>query len=142
MNAVFKPLDILHEPEVRAALFEAWKESKSGLIGGYEQGGFIVLDDKDKLKIRRWPVGEGNWIRVPSHTGRMIDGRHIVATFHTHPNIGPDYMQEPGETDKRGVKEDVDLKGSHYIGEFVIANEMVYLITQRREVEKRAALFG
>lgn len=69
----------------------------------------------------------------------------IVAAFHTHPNIGPDHLQEPSETDKRGVKEDVDLKGSLYVGEFVVANEMIYLITPGgavRELDSRTELLG
>jgi len=68
-----------------------------------------------------------------------------VATFHTHPNTGSDFLQEPGETDKRGVRDDVNLKGSLYIGEFVIASETVYLITPSgavREIDARAELPG
>lgn len=145
MKHPLKPLDVLRDAVVRAALAEAWKESNPGSIGGHEEGGFIVLGADDKLSVRRWPVGEGNSIRVRSHAGCVVDGLPIVATFHTHPNTGADYLQEPSETDKRGVKEDVDLKGSLYVGEFVVANEMIYLITPGgavRELDSRTELLG
>jgi hypothetical protein len=37
----------------------------------------------------------------------MYDGKDIVASFHTHPNTGSDYLQEPSETDKRGITDEV-----------------------------------
>ena len=77
--------------------------------------------------------------------GCAVNGLPIVATFHTHPNTGPDFLQEPGETDKRGVRDDADLKGSLYVGEFVVADEMIYLITPGgavRELDARAELIG
>ena len=143
MKFPLKPLDLLQEPAVRAALSEAWKESQPGLTGGHEEGGFIVLGSDDKLSVRRWPMGEGSRIKVPPHPGCAVDGLAIVATFHTHPNTGPEFLQEPGETDRRGVRDDADLKGALYIGEFVIAEEMVYLVTPNgavREVDRRAEL--
>ena len=145
MKFPLKPLDLLQEPAVRAALSEAWKESQPGLTSGHEEGGFVVLDGDGKLSVRRWPMGEGSQIKVPLHSGCAVDGLAIVATFHTHPNTGPDFLQEPSETDKRGVREDADLKGSLYIGEFVIADEMIYLITPSgavREIDRREELLS
>lgn len=123
------PLDVLREPAVQAALKGAWLDSQPGLTGGHEEGGFVVLGADDKLAVKRWPKGEGNLIRVPDHAGCAVDGAPIVATFHTHPNTGPEYLQEPGETDKRGVRDDAELKGSLYVGEFVLANDLIYLVT-------------
>ena len=145
MKHPLKPLDVLREPTVRAALAEAWKESKPGLTGGHEEGGFVILDDADNLSVRRWPMGEGNRIKVPAHPGCAVGGQQIVATFHTHPNTGPEYLQEPSETDRRGVRDDADLKGLLYVGEFVIAEEMVYLVTPGggvRELDRRVDLLG
>ena len=142
MKFPLKPLDVLSEPTLRAALSEAWKGSQPGLTGGHEEGGFVVLDG-DKLSVRHWPMGEGYRIKVPPHLGCAVDGLAIVATFHTHPNTGPEFLQEPSETDRRGVRDDADLKGSLYIGEFVIAEEMVYLVTPNgavREIDGRAKL--
>ena len=140
-----RPLDILRHPTVRSALALAWVESKPGLTGGHEEGGFIVVDGEDKLSVQRWQAGERNQIRVPEHLGCEADGLPVVATFHTHPNTGPDYLQEPGETDKRGVRDDAELKGSQYVGEFVVAHETVYLITPSgtvRELDGRSELLG
>jgi len=145
MQYPLRPLDILRYPTIRLALTDAWVESKPGFSGGHEEGGFIVLDGEDILSVRRWRAGEGNQIRVPEHRGCVLDGLPIVASCHTHPNTGPDYLQEPGETDKRGVRDDAELKGSLYVGEFVVANETVYLITPSgtvRELDRRSELLG
>jgi hypothetical protein len=145
MKHPLTPLDILRNLAVRSRLVEAWIESRPGLAGGREEGGFVLLGDDEELSVRRWPVGDANRIKVPEHQGCVVDGLHIVATFHTHPNTGPDYLQEPGETDKRGVRDDAELKGSLYVGEFVVADEMIYLITPSgtvRDLGKRADLLG
>ena len=47
----------------------------------------------------------------------------------THPNTGPDYLQEPSETDKRAVRDDPDFKAPHYAGELVISAALLYLVT-------------
>jgi len=55
------------------------------------------------------------------------------------------YLQEPSETDKRAVRDDPDLKGSDYVGEFVISYEMIFLITPAgrvREVAETRELFA
>ena len=57
-----KPLDVLRDAAVRAALVCAWVESKPGQSGGHEEGGFVVLDADEKLAVRRWPMGAGNLI--------------------------------------------------------------------------------
>jgi hypothetical protein len=59
-----------------------------------------------------------------------------VATFHTHPNTGNDYLQEPSETNKRAVRDDPNLKGMFYIGEFVISEAKVYLIALDGQVSE------
>ena len=92
-----------------------------------------------------WYAGERDSLRVPSHQNCEVDGKRIVATFHTHPNTGKDYLQEPSETDKRAVQDDPDLKGSDYIGEFVITYEIIFLITPAgrvREVGETPELFA
>ena len=66
---------------------------------------------------------------MPPHPACKFGGENIAASFHTHPNTGEDYLQEPSETDKRAVRDDEDLKGEYYEGEFVISSELVYLVT-------------
>ena len=73
-------------------------------------------------------------ISVPPHAGCKVQGLDIVASFHTHPNTGPEYLQEPSETDKRAVRDDSDLKGNQYQGELVISQESIYLITAQGNV--------
>lgn len=62
--------------------------------------------------------------------------RDIVASFHTHPNISSDYLQEPSETDRRAVCDDPDLKGRFYEGELVISQTTIYLIESHGQVSE------
>ena len=69
----------------------------------------------------------------------------IVASFHTHPNTGSDFLQEPSETDKRAVCDDPDLKSAAYVGEFVISQETIYFIMptgQISEVDETQVVFA
>ncbi|MFQ6014017.1 MAG: hypothetical protein ACE5NP_01065 [Anaerolineae bacterium] len=84
-------------------------------------------------------------IILPPHPNCSIGGNDIVATFHTHPNTGNDYLQEPGETDRRAVRDDPDLKGAAYEGEFVVSQRTIYLITpdgQIGEMGNTRDIFG
>lgn len=135
---------ILSNPVVRAALQDAWAASEPGVSGGHEEGGFVTTDENGNLNVVRWPVGERDSMRVPRHQNCKIEDKGIVATFHTHPNTGDDYLQEPSETDKRAVRDDPDLKGSDYVGEFVLSCEIIFLITPSglvREVAEIRELF-
>lgn len=137
---------ILNDPVIRAALKEAWLDSQPGISGGHEEGGFILLDETGKIRVMRWPKGEQDTILIPPHSSCQIDGSEIVATFHIHPNTGPDYLQEPSDTDVRAVRDDSHLKGSKYEGELVISAELVYLVTPASGVRELGAtleiLFG
>lgn len=121
--------DLLGNPEVRTALRSAWRESQPGLSGGHEEGGFIVRDTSEIPRVIRWPKGAENTIDVPPHPGCRLEEFEIVASFHTHPNTGPDYIQEPSETDRRAVRDDPNLKAPHYEGELVISSAFLYLVT-------------
>lgn len=81
------------------------------------------------MTAARWSKGEQDTIQMPPHQDCQIEGCAIVATFHTHPSTGPDYLQEPSETDLRAVRDDPDLKGFEYLGELVISAEIIYHIT-------------
>ncbi len=104
-----------------------------------------MRDATSNLSIVRWPQGTQHSILVSRHDGCRINGMEIVASFHTHPNTGSDALQEPGETDRRAVRDDPDLRGIEYIGEFVLSEEAVYLITpagQVHEIGSRQAMIG
>jgi hypothetical protein len=131
-----QPLAILNGPTIRVALRQAWEDSQPGLIGGHEEGGFILSDAIGNLQVERWPKGAQNSIILPSHVNCKFGELDIVATFHTHPNTGSDFLQEPSATDKRAVRDDLDLKGEFYEGEFVISQEKVYLISPSGQVSE------
>lgn len=130
---------ILYNASVREAFRQAWQDSQPGIDGGHEEGGFVIQVSARKLAVARWPKGVQNSILVPPHSGCTIAGNTIVASFHTHPNTGADFLQEPSETDKRAVRDDPDVKSAAYIGEFVITQETIYLITPDGDVREVAA---
>ncbi len=125
---------VITDATVINTLRQAWHESRPGVVGGHEEGGFIVQNAQGELRVIRWPKGAQNTIALPPHPNCKIETDDIVATFHTHPNTGRDYLQEPSETDKRAVRDDPDLKGALYEGEYVISQAIVYLITPNGQV--------
>ena len=127
-------LKLLRTEVIRAALTAAWNDSQPGSSGGHEEGGFIVQEAAGSFLVIRWPKGENNAITVPPHPGCQIQGLDIVASFHTHPNTGDDFLQEPSETDKRAVRDDLHLKGKLYQGELVITQQLLYFVTPRGTV--------
>lgn len=110
-------------------LMLAW-ESNPGTPSAHEEGGFVLRHSDGSLSVERWPRGLPNEILVPEHPVGKRHGLTIIATFHTHPNPGADYLQEPGLTDIRPVRDDPDLGHAEYEGEFVIAAELIYLISR------------
>jgi hypothetical protein len=135
----------LDNAAVCAALKQAWEDSQPGVTGGHEECGFILRTPEGELSLVRWPKGAQNSIILPAHPNCKIGERDIIATFHTHPNTGTDYVQEPSETDKRAVRDDPDLKGELYEGEYVISQETIYLITPTGQVGESGAtpaIFG
>ncbi|MBV9468064.1 MAG: DUF4329 domain-containing protein [Abitibacteriaceae bacterium] len=130
---------ILADPLVRAALQQAWRDSQPGMRGGHEEGGFILQDPNGDLRIMRWPTGSQSSIVLPPYSNCKIGESDIVATFHTHPNTGSEYLQEPSETDKRAIRDDPDLKGEFYEGEFIISQAMIYLVNPDGQVNEIAA---
>ncbi len=130
----FSTAEISQNPAVVAELKQAWQDSEPKISGGHEQGGFIVVDDFGILSVVRWGKGTQNEIVLPPHGNCFVNGKTIVASFHTHPNTGADFQQEPSLTDIRAVRDDPDLKGEFYLGEFVVSQENVYLIEPSGQV--------
>lgn len=121
-------MSVLKNLAVREALLLAWKDSNPGTPDAHEEGGFVLRQTDGSFRVERWPRGAQDEIRVPLHPGGKFNGTPIVATFHTHPNTGPEFLQEPGPTDIRAVRSDPDLGHAEYEGEFVISAEFTYLI--------------
>ena len=130
----FSATEIAQHPVVVAELKRAWQDSEPNISGGHEEGGFIVVDDFGILSVARWEKGTQNEIVLPPHGNCLAHGKAIVASFHTHPNSGADFQQEPSLTDIRAVCDDLDLKGEFYLGEFVVTQENVYLIEPSGQV--------
>ena len=120
--------DLLENESILVELNRAWIDSEPDISGGHEEGGFIVADDDGSLAVVRWEKGLQNEIVLPPHKNCFVDRKDIVASFHTHPNIGNDFQQEPSLTDIRAVSDDFDLKGEFYLGESVISEQNIYLI--------------
>ena len=135
-----KATSILNDPAVRVAFRQAWEDSQPGPTGDHEEGGFILRDSAGNLSVKRWPHGQQNSIVVPPHPNCRINDQDIIATFHTHPNTGSGYLQEPGETDKRAVWDDPHLKGTFYEGEFVISAQIIYRIAPTGRVSEVAKI--
>src|SRR5262245_21479728 len=103
------PATVFDDNAIRELLRQAWQESDAGTERAHEEGGFVLRDEDGKLSVDRWPKGAQNEIVVPPHAGGRRLGRLILATFHTHPNPGADFQQEPSLTDIRAVCGDPDL---------------------------------
>ena len=125
---------ILEDKTVLFELKRAWIDSAPNVSGGHEEGGFILVDFFWDLSVIRWEKGTTNEIILPPHKNCFVNGKDIVASFHTHPNTGKDFQQEPSLTDVRAVRDDFDLKGEYYLGEFVISEENIYLIEPSGQV--------
>ncbi|CAN5641346.1 hypothetical protein BH11PLA2_BH11PLA2_15710 [soil metagenome] len=119
---------LLNQDVVVTSLLTAWLESNPGLTGGHEEGGFIVKEPTGEYAIHRWPRGTEYYIDPSEHPNCHSDSLPIIASFHTHPNIGTGSQQSPGKADIRAVRDDPDLKATHYLGEFVISNAEIYLV--------------
>ena len=139
------PEEILADKDVAQQLAHAWIDSEPGPVGGREQGGFVV-DAAGNLAVVRWPAGETRSISfIPPHVGCRLAQDPIVASFHTHPNTGPDYRQEPSPRDIRAMHDDMDLKATWYVGEFVVADHSIYLLRpdgEVREMGRRIEFLG
>ena len=126
---------LLDDDRICNLIRHAWQESQPGTNGAHEEGGFVVRDTDGSLRVERWPTGAQNEILVPPHPAGKRDHRVIVLTFHTHPNPGVEFQQEPSLTDIRAVCNDPHLAHPEYEGEIVIAAESIYLIRRTGEVE-------
>jgi len=128
-------VSVLDDDTIRHLFLHAWQESQPGTSDAHEEGGFVLRNVDGSLIVERWPRGAQNQILVPPHAGGKRNDLLIVATFHTHPNPGVEFQQEPSLTDIRAVREDPDLSHADYEGEYVIASEWIYRIHRNGRVE-------
>lgn len=128
-------MSVLDDDSVRGLMRQAWQESYPGTSTAREEGGFILRNPDGAILIERWPRGEQDQIRVPSHSGGRRGNLPIVATFHTHPNSGPAFQQQPSLTDIRAVRDDPDLGHPEFEGEYVISAELIYRVVKEGKFE-------
>jgi len=83
-------VSILDDHRMIALLRDAWHESQPGTSAAHEEGGFVLRDQDGSLTVERWLQGGRRQIQVPPHRGGLRGGLLVVATFHTHPNLGAD----------------------------------------------------
>lgn len=119
---------------VSEALRQAWIDSRPGSVGVHEEGGFILRDSLGTIRVSRWPRGTTNEIIVPPHSDCRFDGQAIIASFHTHLNTGRGFRQEPSQMDRWTIRDDANLKGLDYLGEFIISQDALYLVDQQGHV--------
>jgi hypothetical protein len=128
-------VSVVEDETVRGIFLQCWKESQPGTAVAHEEGGFVLQGPDGSLGVEQWPRGAQDRTVVPPHPGGRRGNLLIVATFHTHPNPGPDYQQEPSLTDVRAVHDDPDLSHAEYEGEYVIASAWVYRIRRNGQVD-------
>ena len=136
---------VLDHGTIRLEIRRAWEESQPNTTDAHEEGGFILDAGDGSFTVERWPRGSRNRLRIPAFFDGMWNGKRIVATFHTHPNSGPRYFQEPSPTDVAAVRDDPHLKNPWFEGEYVISLALVYRILPPGAVESvgaTAALLG
>ena len=128
-------MSVLDDETIGGLFLQAWRDSQPGTVAAHEEGGFVLRNTDGSLSLERWPQGAQNEILVPPHPGGKRSDLPIIATFHTHPNPGPDFQQEPSLTDIRAVRDDPDLSHLDSEGEYVIASEWIYRIRTNGRVE-------
>ncbi len=121
-------MSVLDDPSVCAQLRQAWEGSQPDTVDAHEEGGLVLREVAGSLAVERWARGVGESIEVPPFASGIRNNLVIVATFHTHPNSRPGYVQRPSPEDVEAVRDDPDLGHPEYEGEYVIAKESVYRI--------------
>ena len=125
---------LLKDPNVKAGLKKAALDSDIGGKKPVEQGGFILEDAKTcKLSVERWPQGEGAKMQPPISKDGTYNGKKIVGSFHTHPNVGPGWKQGPSDADVNFVKNYPKTAGDDH---FVVSKETIYHIDNKGGVSE------
>jgi len=117
---------LLENATIRRAFRDALLESRPGTKTPIEQGGFIVRDAGTlRPVVRRLSVGQADSFQIPMCPDGRFHGEEILGSFHTHPNTGPDWQEEPSRQDIRLVTEYPETVGPWH---FVIGQARTYCI--------------
>ena len=94
---------IANDPTVRAAIGSAWSASNPNTPGAKVETGFWVVRDttSGQLSVVQFPSNGTNDSLRPG-APPAIDGKSVVAFFHTHPNTAAEgYVSGPSSADQR-----------------------------------------
>ena len=118
--------ELLADPNVLAGMRRAYDDSDVGGPQPMEQGGFLVRDPLTGIVavIRLASSGRDSLCYLLCPKGLSQD-QEIVGSFHTYPNTGPEWLQEPSPQDIRFSKDYPETLGPH---QFVISRETIYHI--------------
>lgn len=118
--------ELLDHSSVIVGLRQAFVESDVGGLHPTEQGGFLVRDAPTGfITVIRLPSSARDSLSYPHCPNGQYQGQDIVGSFHTHPNTGKEWRQEPSPQDIRLSKEYPETTGTHQI---VISRDQVYRI--------------
>jgi len=118
--------ELLADAALVGGMRQAFVESNVGEANAIEQGGFIVSDPLDgTLVVIRLPAAACDSLSYPICADGTYEGREIVGSFHTHPNTGPEWQQDPSPQDIRLSQDYPETMGPH---QFVIARDVIYHI--------------
>jgi hypothetical protein len=126
MGKQFTAADLLSDPQIVAGMRRAYQDSEVGGDTPVEQGGFLLYDSiADRLDVGRLPAGHQDSMSFPICSDGTYSGKLIVGSFHTHPNVGPQWRQEPSPQDIRLSIDYPETMGPH---QFVISHDMIFRI--------------
>jgi hypothetical protein len=118
--------DLLRGAGIIHAMRRAYEESDVGGDNPVEQGGFILRDPvTGTLEVARLPSRGRDSLAYPICADGTYRRKPIIGTFHTHPNTGAEWQQDPSPQDIRLSEEHPETMGAH---QFVIAQETIYHI--------------
>ena len=94
--------ELLADQSAVAGMRQAYVESDMGGSRPQEQGGFLVRDvQTGVIAVVRLPSSARDSPSYPICPNGLYQGREIVGSFHTHPNTGKEWKQEPSPQDIR-----------------------------------------
>ena len=106
--------ELLSDPNVLAGMRQAFEDSDMGGSAPREQGGFLVRDSQTgAFAVARMSSSERDSLAYPICADGLFQGQEIVGSFHTHPNTGHEWRQEPSPQDIRLSKEYPETMGPH-----------------------------
>ena len=121
------PWTLLREPLVNAELRKAYIDSHVGTINATEQGGTIIRTPQKIFRVIRWPAGAAASVRPLQFPSGRIGNDKIVGSFHTHPNVGLGWRQEPSDADLRWFGANPPSAGNVH---FVLSRDKIYVIVR------------